>query len=182
MRVRLRPAHSDQALADIYSEPHAHWQWKDHQLRVQMTIAFASWFKDVNSIADLSAGDAAIINAIPATTRYIGDFAPGYEYTGAIDDTIDLIPKVDLFICSETIEHLDDPEKTLAKIRAKTKALIVTTPDSENNDQNPQHYWGWDSDGVRQLLEGAGFKPVIFNTLQFENPNLIYDYQFWGCV
>ena len=182
MRVRLRPAHSEQALADIYATPHEHWQWKDHQLRVQMTIAFASWFKDVSSIADLSAGDAAIINSIPATTRYIGDFAPGYEFTGAIDETIDLIPKVDLFICSETIEHLDDPEKTLAKIRAKTKALIVTTPDSEINDGNPQHYWGWDSVGVRELLEGAGFKPIIFNTLQFEDPNLIYDYQFWGCV
>jgi len=147
-----------------------------------MTIAFASWFKDVNTIADLSAGDAAIINTIPATTRYIGDFAPAYEFTGAIDETIDLIPKVDLFICSETIEHLDDPEKTLAKIRAKTKALIVTTPDSENDNSNPQHYWGWDSAGVRQLLESAGFKPVIFNTLRFEDPNLVYDYQFWGCV
>ena len=182
MRTRLRPAYSEQELARVYETPHQHSQWKDHQLRVQMTIAFASWFKDVQSIADLSAGDAVIINSIPATTRYIGDFAPAYEFTGAIDDTIDLIPKVDLFICSETIEHLDDPEKTLAKIRAKTKALIVTTPDSETNDQNPQHYWGWDADGVRELLEGAGFKPVIFNALRFEEPNLIYDYQFWGCV
>jgi len=182
MRIRLRPAYSEQELLGVYETPHQHWQWKDHQLRVQMTIAFASWFKDVQSIADLSAGDAVIINSIPATTRYIGDFAPAYEFTGAIDDTIDLIPKVDLFICSEIIEHLDDPEKTLAKIRAKTKALIVTTPDSETNDQNPQHYWGWDADGVRELLEGAGFKPVIFNALRFEDPNLIYDYQFWGCV
>ena len=182
MRTRLRPAYSEKELARVYETPHQHSQWKDHQLRVQMTIAFASWFKDVQSIADLSAGDAVIINFIPATTRYIGDFAPAYEFTGAIDDTIDLIPKVDLFICSETIEHLDDPEKTLAKIRAKTKALIVTTPDSENNDQNPQHYWGWDADGVRELLEGAGFKPVIFNALRFEEPNMIYDYQFWGCV
>ena len=182
MRTRLRPAYSEQELSRVYETPHQHSQWKDHQLRVQMTIAFASWFKDIQSIADLSAGDAVIINSIPATTRYIGDFAPAYEFTGAIDDTIDLIPKVDLFICSETIEHLDDPEKTLAKIRAKTKALIVTTPDSETNDQNPQHYWGWDADGVRELLEGAGFKPVIFNALRFEEPNMIYDYQFWGCV
>ena len=119
MRTRLRPAYSPEELARIYVEPHQHSQWKDHQLRVQMTIAFATWFKDVQTVADLSAGDAVIINSIPATTRYIGDFAPGYEFTGAIDETIDLIPKVDLFICSETIEHLDDPEATLAKIRAK---------------------------------------------------------------
>jgi hypothetical protein len=180
--MRLRPAYTQAQLADVYARPHEHSSWEDHRLRVQMTIAFASWFGNIDSIADLSAGDAAIINAIPAKTRYIGDLAPDYEFTGAIDDTIELIPKVDLFICSETIEHLDDPEKTLAKIRAKTKAIIVTTPDSEINDGNPEHYWGWDSVGVRELLEGAGFKPVIFNTLQFENPSLIYDYQFWGCV
>jgi len=181
MRARLRPAYTKAELANIYSEPHQHSSWQDHRLRVQMTIAFASWFGEVNSVADLSAGDAAIINAIPAVTRYIGDFAPGYEFQGAIDETIDLIPKVDLFICSETIEHLDNPEATLAKIRAKTKFLIVTTPDGEINDGNPQHYWGWDSTGVRELLEGAGFEPVIFNTLQFDDPSLIYDYQFWGC-
>jgi hypothetical protein len=181
MRVRLRPAYNEEQLAQIYETPHEHWQWDDHRLRVKMTIAFASWFSNLNSVADLSAGDAAIINAIEAKEKYVGDFAPKYELTGAIDNTIDLIPKVDLFICSETIEHLDDPERTLAKIRAKTKYLIVTTPDGESNNNNPQHYWGWDSDGVRQLLTGAGFQPVIYNNLKFENPNLIYDYQFWGC-
>ena len=182
MRQRLRPAYSEEELARVYETPHQHSQWADHRLRVTMTIAFATWFKDVNSVADLSAGDAAIINAIDAREKYIGDFAPGYEFTGAIDDTIDLIPKVDLFICSETVEHLDNPEGTLLKIRTKTKAIIITTPDGENNTDNPQHYWGWDSAGVRELLEATGFKPVIFNTLKFEDPALVYDYQFWGCV
>jgi len=181
MRTRLRPVYNDEELAQIYSEPHQHLEWKDHRLRVQMTIAFASWFDGINSVADLSAGDAAIINAIPAATKYIGDFAPGYEFQGTIDETIDLIPKVDLFICSETIEHLDDPEATLLKIRAKTKAIIVTTPDSETDDKNPQHYWGWDSTGVQELLEATGFKPVIFNILKFNDSVFNYDYQFWGC-
>lgn len=179
MRKRLRPAYSDQDLKSIYSEPHQHAEWKDHKLRVQMTIAFASWFGEVNSVADLSCGDATIANNIEAKERYLGDFAPGYEFTGAIDETIDLIPKVDLFICSETIEHLDDPETTLKKIREKTKWLIVTTPNGEADDNNPQHYWGWDVDGVRELLISTGFKPVIANVLHFEN--YVYDYQFWGC-
>lgn len=181
MRKRLRPAYTEEELAKVYAEPHQHLQWEDHRLRVQMTIAFSTWFSGINSVADLSAGDAAIISAIEAKEKYIGDFAPGYELTGAIDDTIDLIPNVDLFICSETIEHLDNPLGTLLKIRAKTKFLIVTTPDGESNDGNPQHYWGWDCEGVRELLVGAGFEPVIYNNLKFENPSLIYDYQFWGC-
>lgn len=181
MRMRLRPAYTEAELNEIYSKPHQHREWEDHRLRVQMTIAFASWFGNVNSVADLSAGDATIIENINAKVKYIGDYASGYEFTGAIDDTIDLIPNVDLFICSETIEHLDNPEITLRKIRAKTKYLIVTTPDSENNSNNPQHYWGWDADGVRDLLHGSGFKPVIFNKLHFVNPRFVYDYQFWGC-
>ena len=182
MRMRLREAYSAQELAHVYAEPHQHFQWQDHRLRVQMTIAFASWFGKVNSVADLSAGDAAIINAIDAPNKYIGDFAPAYDLVGAIDDTIDQIPSVDLFIWSETIEHLDDPEATLRKIRAKTRAIIITTPDGENNDANPQHYWGWDQEGVGELLQSVGFKPVIFNSLKFSDPNLVYDYQFWGCV
>ena len=182
MRKRLRPAYNDEQLAQVYSEPHQHWQWADHRLRVQMTIAFATWFGSVETVADLSAGDAAIINAIDAKTRYIGDFAPGYEFTGAIDETIDQIPVVDLFICSETIEHLDNPEATLKKIRAKTRALIVTTPIAEDNDYNPQHYWGWDTEAVRELLQGAGFKPVVSNILNFSDAGLVYNYQFWGCV
>lgn len=182
MRIRLRPAHTPERLAEIYAQPHAHAGWQDHRLRVQMTIAFATWFGHVNSVADLSAGDAAIINSISADTKHIGDFAPGYEYQGAIDDTIDLIPNVDLFICSETIEHLDDPEATLRKIRAKTKAIIVTTPDGETGDTNPEHYWGWDCDGVRELLEATGFKPIISNKLILSDAGMIYDYQFWGCV
>ena len=181
MRIRLREAYSNEQLAQVYKTPHNHEKWIDHRLRVQMTIAFSSWFSNIQSVADLSAGDAAIINAINAPKKYIGDFAPKYEFCGAIDETIDLIPKVDLFICSETIEHLDNPEVTLAKIREKTSALILTTPDGESNNENPEHYWGWDKEGVKELLIGAGFEPVIFSSLTFENPLLVYDYQMWGC-
>lgn len=181
MRKRLRPAYSEDELKRIYSEPHNHYRFTDHRLRVQMTIAFASWFRPVESVADLSCGDAVIANNIEAKNYYLGDYAPGYEFQGAIDDTIDLIPSVDLYICSETIEHLDNPETTLRKIRAKTKYLILTTPNGEDNDANPEHYWGWDMDGVRELLINTGFKPVISNLLKFESSGYVYDYQFWGC-
>ena len=122
-----------------------------------MTIAFASHFGEVNAAADLSAGDATIINSIAAKNRYIGDFAPGYQFQGSIDETIDLIPLVDLYICSETIEHLDDPESTLRKIRAKTKAIIVTTPDDENNSSNPPPYRDWETLDLQSILYAARF-------------------------
>ena len=180
MRIRLREAHSPEQLAQIYKTPHDHSKWFDHKIRVQATIALASYFGEVTSVADLSAGDATIINAIPAKERYIGDFAPRYELQGSIDETIELIPKVDLFICSETIEHLDDPETTLRKIRAKTKALILSTPDGETGQSNPEHYWGWDMQGVRELLTSTGFSPAVSSRLEFIEPAFTYNYQIWG--
>ena len=182
MRMRLRPAYSPEDLAKVYATPHQHRVFKDHRLRVAMTIGFASWFEGIRSVADLSAGDATIINAIDAPIKYIGDFAPGYELTGSIEKTIHEIPVVDLFICSETIEHMDDPDAMLALIRNKAKALILTTPIGEDNNGNPEHYWGWGTQDIREMLVNAGFTPVISTTLHFDDPSMIYDYQLWGCI
>ena len=179
--IRLRPKYSDEELKKIYAKPHAHSEWPDHRARVRATIAVAQWFEGVRSVADLSAGDAAIIDALDIHSKFIGDFATRYEFTGPLEKTIDLIPKVDLFICSETIEHLDEPLEALKKIRAKTQFLVLSTPDGENNQGNPEHYWGWTADDMRALLVEAGFEPVIFQSLKFDDPALIYDYQIWGC-
>lgn len=180
MRIRLRPAYDADQLARIYAEPHNHREWKDHRLRVQTTIAACTWF-DARTVADLSAGDAAIIQATGADVKYIGDYAPGYEFTGAIEDTIDHIPNVDLFILSETLEHLDNPDAVLAQIRAKTRNLILTTPNGETNTDNPQHYWGWDNHDVEEMLRAAKFNPQIYVAVDFFDPTLVYNYQIWGC-
>ena len=181
MIIRLRPKYSDEELKSIYATPHAHSSWPDHRARVRATIALAKWFEDVRSVADLSAGDAAIIDGLDVHAKYIGDYATRYEFAGPIEKTIDLIPKVDLFICSETVEHLDQPDLVLKKIRAKTRYLVLSTPDGEDNAGNHQHYWGWSADDMRALLIEAGFEPVIFQSLKFDDPGLVYDYQIWGC-
>ena len=179
MRERLRPKYSESELAEIYQVPHQHNRWEDHILRVKMTIALASYFTEVKSVADLSAGDAVIINAIQAERKYIGYFAPSYEFVGPIEKTINEIPDVDLFICSETIEHLDNPDEVLAMIGKKTKHLILSTPDGEIDNGNPEHYWGWDNEGVRQMLLAAGFIPKAF--ANFRVIDLGYMYQAWAC-
>jgi len=179
VRKRLRPRYSESELAKIYQVPHQHNRWEDHILRVKMTIALASYFTGVKSVADLSAGDAVIINAIQAERKYIGDFAPSYEFVGPIEKTIHEIPDVDLFICSETIEHLDNPDEVLAMIGKKTRHLILSTPDSETDNGNPEHYWGWDNEGVREMLLAAGFIPKAF--ANFRVIDLGYMYQAWAC-
>jgi hypothetical protein len=128
-------------------------------------------------VADLSCGDAAI--ALGVTPEPIlGDIAPGYRFHGPIDQTIDSLQPVQLFICCETLEHLDDPDLVLRKIREKTETLVLSTPDGETTDHNPEHYWGWDAQGVEEMVRAAGFEPVVQTSLRI--PGLA-SYLIWGC-
>ncbi len=94
-----------------------------------------------------------------------------------IEQTIHSIGQVDLFICSETVEHLDNPDQALADIREHAQMLVLSTPLAEFHAGNPQHYWGWDHDGVREMLEGAGWKPE----LQRDVLHPLAQFQIWGC-
>ncbi len=181
MIKRLRPTYTPEQLAQVYARPHNHTQWKDHRIRVETTIATARWFEDAQSVADLSCGDATIVKALGLPTQFLGDYAPGYEFTGPLEETINHIPDVDLYICSETLEHVDNPGLVLSKIRKKAKYLVLSTPNGEDNDANPEHYWGWDNAGIEYLLQNAGFEPVVYQELNFSEPQFIYNYQIWGC-
>ena len=180
MRVRLRPAYSDEELRAIYPLPHDHTRWPDHLVRVEETIELARQLCPLaDSVADLSCGDAAIARAVATskTALILGDLAPGYQLQGPIEETIHGIGQVDLFICSETVEHLDDPDNVLANIRRHAAKLVLSTPLAETAPINPEHYWGWDEEGVRDMLKGAGWEPVLhWNVL-----HPLAHYQLWGC-
>jgi hypothetical protein len=178
-RERLRGAYGQKDLEDLYRSPHNHAGFHDHILRVQATIAVAKWLGPIEAAADLSAGDATIINALDAQKRYIGDFAPGYKFSGPIEETIKLIPQVDLFICSETLEHIDNPEIVLSSIRSKTKHLLLSTPDGETGTGNPEHYWGWDSECIKEMIIEAGFEPMCLSLIRLREYGYAYDYQIW---
>jgi hypothetical protein len=178
-RERLRGAHEQKELEALYRSPHSHAGFRDHILRVQATIAVAKWLGPIETAADLSAGDATIINSLTVGKRYIGDLASGYEITGPIEETINLIPEVDLFICSETLEHIDNPEIVLSSIRNKAKHLLLTTPDGETESRNPEHYWGWDSECIKDMIVQAGFEPMCLSLVRLKEYGYAYDYQIW---
>lgn len=180
MITRLRPKHSVKKLAKIYATPHEHTAWQDHIIRVNRTLEIAKTIPDVALAADLSAGDAFIIKGLDCVRTFIGDYAPRYEYKGAIEETIEQIPDVDLYICSETLEHIDNPVEVLKQIRKKTKYLLLTTPHAKWNDVNEEHYWAWDKDGIQELLTEAGFETVSFELLELAQ-DYYYDYQIWVC-
>lgn len=182
-RERLRPAHPAELLGKYYAQPHEHFGNADHRIRVAITIQVAkALVGSVESAADLACGDAAIICAVPAKRRYWGDFAPGWPLAGPIDETINQIPHVDLFVCTETIEHLDDPDTVLKAIREKTTYLLLSTPVGCFHDTNPEHYWAWDREAVENMLHTAGFSVATYVELDLTaaGPDH-YVFGIWGC-
>lgn len=186
MRQRVRPAYTAEQLAAIYPAPHDHTRWPDHVLRADMTVALCQWFTDVGSVADLSCGNGWMARHVAqhfGATVVLGDLAAGYEHHGPIEQTIGEIDPVDLFICTETLEHLDDPDTVLGRIREKAKGLIVSTPDAEPFDGdarhfNLEHYWTWDTDGVVEMLNAAGWTVEV--GMQLQMPTMGVSYQLWA--
>lgn len=183
-RLRLREAYSPERLAEIYPAPHRHAKWPDHRVRVAVTIQLAhALVGEVTSAADLSCGDAAILRTMRVPQMHLGDYAPGYEYHGPVEETIGRIPPVDLYVCSETLEHLDDPDSVLRAIRTKTDALVLSTPVDAWDDvhRNPEHYWAWSRVDVEGMLTAAGFQVVLYAGLDLRPGGGEYEFGIWGC-
>lgn len=179
MRVRLRPAYSPEELRAVYPIPHDHRKWRDHDLRVDLTVQVAKFMFSGGTVADLSCGNGIIATSLGAREVVLGDLAPGYGIHGPIEKTLDQIEPVDMFICCETLEHLDNPDDVLKRLRPKTETLILSTPDGEMDDGNPEHYWGWDVDGVQKMLLAANFIRVIQTTVRLTDYHTAF--QIWGC-
>lgn len=187
MRKRLRPTPDPVALAEMYATPHEHTRWDDHRIRVDMSSALAHhMLRHGGVVADLSCGDATLALRLQASHEarlILGDYAPGYPITGPIEETIhQLAPReADLFICSETIEHLDDPDAVLADIRTKAGCLLLSTPDGEDDDHNPEHVWGWDTEAVEKMLREAGWTPAVRTVVDLRPGGGEYAFQVWAC-
>ena len=182
MRMRLRPAYQPDELARIYPQPHDHTRWVDHLIRVDVTVALARGHVDQPATAaDLSCGDAAIVKGLNPRRAYLGDYAPGYEIHGPIEETVTEIPRVDVYVCSETIARLANPKKVLKQIRGKAAALVLSTPVDNWNDPNPEHYWAWSRDDVEEMLTAAGWRVEIFNALDLRPLTGAYCFGIWCC-
>jgi hypothetical protein len=193
-RQRLRPAWTPEQLAGLYSEQHCYTGWKDHRLRVPVTTQVINWMlaeHQWSSAADLSAGDGAMLDESTAQRKVFGDLvdpctgsdllAPGY--VGPIEQTIHQIRDVDLLVCTETIEHLDDPDGFLKTARTRVKGAVFSTPVGSWNDPTPGHYWAWDREAVEDILRQADFHPVTYLELGWSNKReLPHTFGIWGCV
>lgn len=184
---RLREAHPPEDLAAIYAEPHDHRRFgHGHHLRVEATKVLARWMVaagELTSVADLSCGNGEIALSLGLQPRNVllGDFAPGHAYTGPLEQTLPRIREVDLYICSETLEHLDDPERALFLMRDAADHLVLTTPIEAWEDANSEHYWAWDRNGVESLFARSGWVPTMFMTVDSRVLGEAYQYGIWSC-
>ena len=170
-----------------YAVPHDHRLYgHGHHLRVEQTKAVARWlaeWKGCVSAADLSCGNGEVLTdlgRVGVTQRHYGDFAPGYDYHGPIEQTIEEIPNVDLFICCETLEHLDKPLHTLSRIRDKARYMILSTPVENWKDANGEHLWAWSQRGVEHLTSSTGWGILHFTLSDTRPLDGIYTYGIWA--
>ena len=117
-------------------------------------------------VVDLAAGNGVIARDIAGTTggsALLGDYAPGFDIRGPIEETI-IGVNGDLLVCCETLEHLWDPESVLVKARGRFSFLVASVPiwERAEQEQNGEHYWAFDREGAEAMFVDAGWEPTIY--------------------
>jgi hypothetical protein len=182
MRQRLRDVPD---LATTYPHPHDHRIYgAGHDIRARQTIALAQWvLADLGggTVADLSAGQGAIAKAV-SPSAILGDYAPGHPISGPIENTLVELGPVDLFICTETLEHLGAPDLVLEMIRATAKRLVCSLPLMRHagmHDTNGEHVWQFDQEDGERMLRLTGWQ--VDACVNVEPPDGPYKYLIWAC-
>jgi hypothetical protein len=182
MRRQLHPFRSPAQEAELYASRYDHTFWSEHRARVLRT---AKLLRDMNphSVADLSCGDAAIVGTAGFfDDAQLGDLTPGWQFCGPIEQTVTQIAPVDVFVCCETIEHVQDPDALLAAIRPMAARLLLSTPSGEQPEHNNlEHYWGWDAEDMRAMLADADWHGDV-QEVRFGQTAYSYTYQIWRCA
>lgn len=205
-RVRLREARPEGEAAfyaERYPDGYRHDFWPDHVERVKASADLIEKYRSqIRSAADLSCGDGALLNMIShrLTRAVLGDLngvpvsaavscrARVLETIGhaALPESLTHLDPVDLFILSETLEHMDDPDDLLRRLGDVARYLFVSTPLEESADSgNLEHYWSWGQADVHRMLEAAGWSPLELELLRpVSTRNLpgAYTYQLWMAV
>jgi hypothetical protein len=89
---------------------------------------------------------------MPGTAYFSGDNWPVGDRT------------IDLFLATETLEHIADPDAFLAQARRvlrKRGQLVLTVPFSARWHYVPYDYWRFTPSALRMLLERNGFRDVV---------------------
>ena len=87
----------------------------------------------------------------------------GADYVGTVEDTKLGEATFDLVLCTQVIEHCDDPKQAMAEIRRILKPsgyLIVSAPHVWFYHPHPHDHWRFTQEGLVRLCRDAGLEPV----------------------
>jgi len=185
LRERGTPEEFSARNAAAYPTPHDHLLYgRGHSERVDEMIqlgnqAIKRWPFPLKYGADLSCGNGAVLKALDLDSKYYGDIAPGHAFHGPVEETINEIPDVNLFVLGETLEHVYDPAALLDALMNRIDVLLLSTPLDCWGDTNAEHYWAWSQKGVEQVASRSGFSPQEFSMVDSTAYGEPYKYGIW---
>lgn len=214
MRVRLRdprrPVDEAAYYSRIYPQGYRHDKWPDHVERVVASVGMIrKYVNGYSSVADLSCGDGAILRALSqagmVNRLILGDlnrvpdpalalWRQGSRYLdvsallpGPLPDTLEQMPEpVDLFVLSETLEHMADPDALLRRLTQVSTYLFMSTPVEEPREYgNLEHYWSWGTADIAEMLNDSGWTPLerqILDPVSTRGADGRYVFQLWMAV
>jgi 2-polyprenyl-3-methyl-5-hydroxy-6-metoxy-1,4-benzoquinol methylase len=169
--------HKDRARAPHLEQP-AHRPRLDQAINLVRTAAAAVRKHEGNELrvvkaVDLGCGDGGLISVVtkdPLIAAVGYDFQPSnvdgwtVRYVDAQTHFLDFVSKwsyvidADVYVITECLEHLADPHKMVANIRARGAHLIASSPWTETDISHDEcHAWAWDIDGYADMIRSAGF-------------------------
>jgi hypothetical protein len=175
---KLRRFYTPAEIKELYGSSWTSGRWPEHTARIVQTRHIGRQLVVEHGLktgADLSCGDGFIIGNLGLERIVTNDVTMGRS----IEETVtQLLDPVDLFVCTETIEHLEAPWTVIERIAEKTKWILLSTPlDEDPAIDNYEHYWSFTEQDVTQMLAAAGFGQLRCTHLQ--NDDWTYTYQVW---
>lgn len=159
-----------------------------HVARLHAAAALAAKLAHETSslVADLGAGDGALLSLLPPTVRHD---SVGYDVIeadttyardvrdvmvlnsrGAIDPADPYYALSPVVVLTEVLEHMADPHGFLAKLHARPEVryVVASSPYTETPDKHEwNHAWVWDVAGYRTMFAEAGFDARQFYLIEW---------------
>lgn len=150
-----------------------HIHQRDHKPRLLAVLdELKQIVTDEDTIADFGCGNGGLIREIEKlmdnriwgydlSPKNVQDAENKESHNVKLVDFVNdpTIEYPDIAICSETIEHLVNPDMFLLKLKEKgVKKAIFSTPGYETIDFHaPFHLWVWTDDSFKEVFERTGW-------------------------
>jgi 2-polyprenyl-3-methyl-5-hydroxy-6-metoxy-1,4-benzoquinol methylase len=147
--------------------PHLEQAVHQERLRTAATLVARHIEQGARSVVDLGCGDGGLLSLIGPLAECWGyDLMPAniaaarqerHVEAWHKDFVNDSIRWADVAVCTEVLEHLEDPHKMVARIAGHARRVVASSPSEETADSHDEvHAWAWDPDGYRAMFESAG--------------------------